>query len=96
MAIEAEAKPLIKQRFDYIIPIADVKRAGINSIGIKIENDLDPLLEEFTKYRENHKLWHNQHAITSYQYNEDGDMTRIREFDGLVCQPEVFYDDKKS
>lgn len=50
-AIESEAKTLIKQRFDYVIPIADIKRAGINSIGIKIENDLEPLLEEFTKYR---------------------------------------------
>jgi len=91
-AIDQETKTLVKQRFDYVIPIADIKRAGINSIGIKIENDLVPLLEEFTKYRENNNLWHNQHAITSYQYNEDGDMTRIREFDGVVCDPEVFYD----
>ena len=89
-AIESEAKLLIKQRFDYVIPIADIKRAGINSIGIKIENDLEPLLEEFTNYRKENNLWDTRHANTSYQYN-DGSMTRIREFDGMVSEPEVFY-----
>lgn len=89
-AIDQEAKTLVKQRFDYIIPIADIKRAGINSIGIKIENDLEPLLKEYTKYRKENNLWNTRHAYTSYQYN-DGGMTRIREFDGMVCEPEVFY-----
>ena len=89
-AIDQETKALVKQRFDYVIPIADVKRAGINSIGIKIENDLDPLLEEFTKYRKENNLWNKRHAKTSYQYN-DGGMTRIREFNGMACEPEVFY-----
>ena len=90
-AIDQETKNLVKQRFDYVIPVADIKRAGINSIGIKIENDLEPLLEEFTKYRKENNLWNKRHAKTSYQYN-DGGMTRIREFDGMVCEPEVFYD----
>lgn len=89
--IDAEAKYLIKQRFDYVIPIADIKRAGINSIGVKIENDLEPLLDEFTKYRKENNLWHVRHAKTSYQYNYDGNMTRIQEFDGMVSEPEVFY-----
>lgn len=89
--IDAEAKSLIKQRFDYVIPIADIKRAGINSIGVKIENDLEPLLDEFTKYRKENNLWHVRHAKTSYQYNYDGNMTRIQEFDGMVSEPEVFY-----
>lgn len=94
-SIDAEVKPLIKQRFNYVIPIADIKRAGINSIGIKIENDLVPLLEEFTKYREENKLWYKRHTKTSYQYNDNGDMTRTREFDGMVYKPEVFYNVKK-
>jgi type I restriction enzyme M protein len=89
-AIDQETKALVKQRFDYVIPIADIKRAGINSIGIKIENDLEPLLEEFTNYRKENNLWDTRHANTSYQYN-DGSMTRIREFDGMVSEPEVFY-----
>ena len=89
-AIDQETKILVKQRFDYVIPIADIKRAGINSIGIKIENDLEPLLEEFTNYRKENNLWDTRHANTSYQYN-DGSMTRIREFDGMVSEPEAFY-----
>ena len=90
-AIDQETKALVKLRFDYVIPIADIKRAGINSIGIKIENDLEPLLEEFTKYRKENNLWNTRHANTSYQYNYDGKMTRIQEVDGIVCEPEVFY-----
>lgn len=90
-AIDQETKALVKQRFDYVIPIADIKRAGINSIGIKIENDLEPLLEEFTKYRIENNLWNKRHASTSYQYNDGGKMTRIQEVDGVVCEPEVFY-----
>lgn len=90
-AIDQETKALVKQRFDYVIPIADIKRAGINSIGIKIENDLEPLLEEFTKYRKENNLWNTRYANTSYQYNYDGKMTRIQEVDGIVCEPEVFY-----
>ena len=89
-AIDQETKTLVKQRFDYVIPIADIKRAGINSIGIMIENDLEPLLEEFTKYRKENNLWNKRYAKTSYQYN-DGGMTRIREFDGMASEPEVFY-----
>ena len=96
-AIESEAKTLIKQRFDYVIPIADIKRAGINSIGIKIENDLEPLLEEFTKYRKESDLWHKPHVVKSYQYNDDGNMTRSTEVDGImVREDEVFYNAKKN
>lgn len=89
-AIDQETKTLVKQRFDYLIPIADIKRAGINSIGIKIENDLEPLLKEYTKYRKENNLWNAQYANTLYKYN-DGGMTRIREFNGMVSEPEVFY-----
>lgn len=95
-AIETEAKALIKQRFDYVIPIADIKRAGINSIGIKIENDLEPLLEEFTKYRKENNLWCKPHVVKSYHYNDDGNMTRSTEVDGfMVKEDEVFYNAKK-
>lgn len=93
--IETKARTLIKQRFDYIIPISDIKHAGINSIGVKIENDLEPLLVEYTKYRKENKLWRAPFVKTSYHYSDYGKMTRIREFDGVLCEPEVFYNDKK-
>lgn len=95
-AIDAEAKTLIKQRFDYVIPIADIKRAGISSTATKIENDLEPLLEEFTKYRKENNLWYKPHVVKSYYYNDDGNMTRSTEIDGfMVKENEVFYNAKK-
>ena len=95
-AIETEAKALVKQRFDYVIPIANIKQAGINSIGIKIDNDLEPLLEEFTKYRDANNLWYKPKVVKSYYYNDDGNMTRSTEIDGfMVKEDELFYDVKK-
>lgn len=95
-AIDSEVKALIKQRFDYVIPISDIKRAGINSIGIKIENDLEPLLEEFTKYRKENNLWYKPHVVKSYHYYDDGNMTRSTEVDGsLLEEDEAFYYAKK-
>ena len=95
-AIEQEVKSLVKQRFDYVIPVADIKRAGINSIGMKIENDLIPLLEEFNRYRAKNELWNKPHIIKTYHYNDDGYMTRSTEIDGvMVLEDEAFYEIKK-
>lgn len=95
-SIDNEAKALIKQRFDYVIPIADIKRAGINSIGIKIENDLIPLLEEFTKYRKENNLWHKPQVVKSYHYYDDGRIMRSTEIDGImVKEDEPFYNIRK-
>ena len=43
--MENETKTLIKQRFDYQIPIAEVEKAGISTTGAVIENELEPLEE---------------------------------------------------
>lgn len=95
-SIDNEAKALIKQRFDYVIPIADIKRAGINSIGIKIENDLIPLLDEFTKYRKENNLWHKPQVVKSYHYYDDGRIMRSTEIDGImVKEDEPFYNIRK-
>ena len=55
--IENEIKALVKERFDYVIPIAEVQKAGISTTGAKIENELEPLEKEFTEYRKENKLW---------------------------------------
>lgn len=55
--ITNETKELIKQEFDYDIPIADIKKAGINSTGGKDDNQLPELLELYTKYRIENNLW---------------------------------------
>jgi type I restriction enzyme M protein len=55
--INMEVKEQIKQKFDYQIPIADIKKAGINSTGAKEENQLPELLKAFTEYRTANNLW---------------------------------------
>lgn len=64
--IEEEAKPLIKERFDYLIPIAQIDKAGITTTGSECENELTDLVREFVPYREKNILW----KVTSpkYQY----------------------------
>lgn len=91
VTIENEIKHLIKERFDYVVPIAEVKKAGISSTGTKIENELEPLEQEYTKYRKENKLWEKIVRSTSYNVSNDGVVTRIRMAGGVVCEPEIFY-----
>ena len=55
--INTEVKEQIKQKFDYQIPISDIKKAGINSTGGKEENQLPELLKAFAEYRTTNNLW---------------------------------------
>ncbi len=55
--IEEEIKQKVKEQFDYEIPIADIKKAGITTTGEEGENELPKLLELFTKYRKEKRLW---------------------------------------
>lgn len=89
--IENEIKVLVKERFDYVIPIAEVQKAGISTTGAKIENELEPLEKEFTKYRKENKLWEKHVKATKYNVSDDGTMLRTRFIDGVACEPEPFY-----
>lgn len=55
-----EVKSAIKEQFDYEIPIAEVRKAGISTTGSAIENELVPLAEEFSPYRKEMHLWGEQ------------------------------------
>lgn len=87
---ELEIKQLVKQHFDYEIPIAEVKKAGIDTTGKEIENELIPLEKEFTKYRKANNLWTNIVNSTTYRVDDDKVM-RVRMTDGIVSEPETFY-----
>ncbi len=89
--IEDETKALVKERFDYVIPIAEVQKAGISTTGAKIENELVPLEKEFTEYRKENKLWEKHVKATKYDVSDDGTMLRTRIIDGIACEPEPFY-----
>ena len=62
--INQEVKPIIKQLFDYQIPIAQVQKAGITTTGAECDNELEDLLKEYTPYRKENNLW----ETTSKQY----------------------------
>ena len=90
-----EVKLIIKEQFDYEIPIAEVQKAGISTTGAAIENELVPLAEEFTPYRKEMKLWDVPIKETKYNLSDDGYVYRIRMADNIVSEPEVFYGLKK-
>ena len=89
--IELRVKKLIKERFDYIIPVAEVQKAGISSTGAEIENELIPLEKEFTPYRKENQLWTKVVKTTKYEIDSTGKLFRTRIADGIASEPEVFY-----
>lgn len=64
--IAEEVKPIVKQLFDYQIPIAQVQKAGITTTGAECENELEELLKEYAPYRKEHKLWET--TAKRYEY----------------------------
>jgi type I restriction enzyme M protein len=84
-AKENEIKTLIKQRFDYQIPIAEVEKAGISTTGSVIENELEPLEEEFTAYRKANKLWANTIEEVKYEIIDE------KIYRMVAGEPETFY-----
>lgn len=81
-AIEMETKKLVKERFDYQIPIAEVQKAGISTTGAPIDNELEPLEQEFTAYRIENNLWDVLVDKTIYTVDEDGKVGRARLAEG--------------
>ena len=89
-----EIKEIIKEKFDYEIPFAEVKKAGISTTGAEIENELKPLAEEYTPYRREMNLWDVPVKETQYNRFENGNILRIRVADNIVSEPEAFYGKK--
>ena len=75
---EEEMKPLVKEYFDYEIPIAKVDDAGITSTGsISAGNQLPALESEYASYRRKEKLWTELQRSISYKIQESGDIVRV-------------------
>lgn len=73
-----EAKPLVKEYFDYEIPIAMVEDAGITSTGAKSAgNQLPGLKDKYKEYRIKNKLWVESDSSVSYAINSVGKLCRI-------------------
>lgn len=84
--IESEIKANIKRLFNYQIPIAEVEKAGISTTGSVIENELEPLEEEFTAYRKANRLWENTIEKVRYEII-DQNIFRME-----LTEPVSFYD----
>ncbi len=76
-SIETTKKKLVKERFDYQIPIAEVKKAGISTTGASIENELEDLEPEFTIYRKEQALWNNVFKRVHYALDSEGKIIRM-------------------
>ena len=77
-AIIEEAKPLIKEYFDYEIPIAKVNDGGITTTGAKTDNlELIQLEKEFANYNKSAKLWEVSQISISYNISDDGKVFRV-------------------
>lgn len=78
-----EAKPLIKEYFDYEIPVAMVEDAGITSTGAYSGgNQLPQLQKEYSEYKASHHLWNSNVVDYQYGFNSDGGIARKKGSDG--------------
>lgn len=86
-----EIKTIVKEKFNYEIPIAEVQKAGISTTGAAIENELVPLSEEYTPYRVEKSMWEVPDRSTKYSMETDGNIYRIRMTGSIASEPEIFY-----
>jgi type I restriction enzyme M protein len=69
--IEQEIKPVVKQLFDYQIPVAQIEKAGITTTGAECENELNDLLKEYVPYRTENNLWKSETLHYAYKVNNN-------------------------
>lgn len=68
--IEEEVKPVIKRNFNYDIPVAKIKDAGITTTGAASEgNQLPTLVEEYHIYRRENELWSIPVLLFNYKWD---------------------------
>jgi len=86
-----EVKSIVKEKFDYPIPVVTVEKAGITSTGAKCENELEPVAIEYRKYVEKNKLWNNLQSKVIYSFNDEDIITRAWVINNVVSEPETIY-----
>ena len=89
--IDIEIRALIKEHFNCIIPLAEVAKAGIDSKGAKIDNELPKIKEEYTDYRKKTALWET-HLLSNAEYKiKNNSVVRI-EKDRIGNIKEIVFD----
>ena len=66
-----EIRDLVKEQFDYQIPIAKVEKAGITTTGAPCENELNDVLAEYRAYNVQNPLWEVKGALWDYILSND-------------------------
>ena len=74
--IQQEVKEIIKEQFNYEIPIAKVEKAGITTTGGECENELEEVLEEFKIYNKEMGLWKRKTTKYDYLLDENLQITK--------------------
>ena len=78
---------MVKEYFDYEIPIAKVDDAGITSTGsISSGNQLPALQEEYRQYRGANELWKAPNRFVSYSINANGYISRVSDSEEVELQ----------
>lgn len=86
-----------KELFDYEIPIAEVKYAGISTTGASISDELPEVCKAFTEYRREHKLWATTTAQVSYRKDDHGKIYREESMpNGEVREMELVFGKEES
>jgi type I restriction enzyme M protein len=89
--IEEETKIMVREKFDYPIPVMEVEKAGISSTGAPCENELEDVAVEFKKYAAKAKLWNHLHSQAVYSVDDRDILTRAWMVDNVVSEPEPIY-----
>lgn len=89
--IEDEVKTMVREKFDYPVPVMEVEKAGISSTGAPCENELEDVAVEFKKYAAKAKLWNNLHSQAVYTVGEKDVLARAWMVDNVVSEPEPIY-----
>lgn len=89
--MSTDIKAQVKKDFNYQIPIAEVEKAGISTTGAVIDNELQPLANEFKKYRHANELWQDHPQKIQYQLTDDEEVFRIVTRDSTIIAKDVFY-----
>lgn len=77
--IQEEIKAIVKEKFDYDIPIATVEKAGISSTGGSSDNELTLIQNEYTPYRVKKELWKELKPKFEYKWSsKTGKVERIK------------------
>ncbi|WP_040282639.1 N-6 DNA methylase, partial [Psychroserpens damuponensis] len=89
--MEIEIKAIIKERFNYSIPLAEVAKAGIDSKGGRIKNELPELKDEYTQYRKEKEIWETDLATNADYKIKNNSIVRIEKDSIGNLNEVVFY-----